>query len=124
MKINNDINSCHNSMDQSVMNELQGLKEKVETLEHLITKKIDNLEHAILYHLQNLEKTKLSKVEESLNRMNTHIDFIHETYSTLQMPLTYFKNKVEYLMGCSSEPKSLPSIKDKIPPEEDDGYDY
>ena len=45
--------------------------------------------------------------------MNNHIDFIEETYTTLQTPLNYVKNKVEYLMGYNNESKSLPTIKDK-----------
>lgn len=100
-------------MDTIARNELQELKEKVEHLEQLITEKIDNLEKIFIKHFQNLEETKLNNVHESLHRMNNHIDFIHDTYSTLQTPLNYFKHKVEYLMGCPSESKSLPSIKDK-----------
>jgi hypothetical protein len=102
-------------MDTISRNEVQELKEKVEHLEQLITEKINNLEKTIINHFKNLEETKLNKVQESLHRMNNHIDFIHETYSTLQTPLNYFKHKVEYLMGCPSESRALPSIKDKEP---------
>ena len=95
---NNDLNK-----------DIEELKNKINSLEILIIEKFNNLEKKF----DDLEKNKLNHVQESCDRMNTHNDFIHETYSTLQTPLNYVKNKVEYLMGYKSETKSLPTIKDK-----------
>ncbi len=75
----------------------------------LIIDKFDKLEKK----LDDLENNKLNNVNESCNRMNEHIDFIHETYSSLYAPLTFIKNKVEYIMGPKDEVKLLPVIKDK-----------
>ena len=44
--------------------------------------------------------------------MGSHIDFIEDTYNTLQMPLNYLKKTVEKLTGSST--KDL-QIKDKLP---------
>ena len=44
--------------------------------------------------------------------MGSHIDFIEDTYATLQMPLNYVKKSIERLIGTST--KDLP-IKDKKP---------
>ena len=63
--------------------------------------------------INELEKNKLNHVQEACDKMNNHIDFIEETYTTLQTPLNYVKNKVEYLMGYNNDSKSLPTIKDK-----------
>jgi arsenate reductase-like glutaredoxin family protein len=65
------------------------------------------------FKINDLEKNKLNHVQEACDKMNNHIDFIEETYTTLQTPLNYVKNKVEYLMGYKNENKSLPTIKDK-----------
>ena len=105
-----------------LIDEVQELKQKVDNLEILITEKFSHLEKI-------LEQSKLNNVQESLSRMNSHIDFVNETYSTLQTPLNYFKHKVEYLMGydyytqTQSLPScsSLPSIKDK---DDRDNYTY
>ena len=99
-----------------LINEIKEIRERVENFEGLITERFDRLERMIENKIVNLEETKLNNVQESLQRMNRHIDFINETYSTLQTPLTYFKHKVEYLMGYDytiETSSSLPSIKDK-----------
>ena len=101
------------NQNSNTNSELQELKQQVAGLEKLIIEKTDHLEHLIITHFQNLEATKLNHVQESLQRMNNHIDFIHDTYATLQTPLNYFKHKVEYLIGCNSESRPLPSITEK-----------
>jgi hypothetical protein len=88
---------------------IEELKNKINSLENLIIERFDKLEKMF----NDLENNKLNHVQESCDRMNTHIDFINETYTTLETPLNYVKNKVEYLMGYTAESKSLPSIKDK-----------
>lgn len=107
-----------------LIEEVQELKQKVDKLELFITEKFINMEKMLEQKLVHLEETNQTNVnvQESLHRMNRHIDFVHETYSTLQTPLNYFKHKVEYLMGydyevqaltASSASTSIPSIKDK-----------
>ncbi len=100
-------------MNNNLKNDIEELKIKVNNLEILIIEKFNNLEKNLNKKLDDLEKNKLNHVQESCDRMNNHIDFINETYSTLQTPLNYVKNKVEYLMGYTAESKSLHSIKDK-----------
>ena len=99
--------------DNNLKKDIEELKIKVNNLETLIIEKFNNLEKILNNKFDDLEKNKLNHVKESCDRMNNHIDFINETYSTLHTPLTYVKNKVEYLMGYQSESKSLPTIKDK-----------
>ena len=96
-------------MSDNLKKDIDDIKNKLNSLENLILEKFASLEKKF----DDLEKNKLNHVQESCDRMNDHIDFIHETYSTLQTPLNYVKNKVEYIMGYKSETKSLPTIKDK-----------
>ena len=32
--------------------------------------------------------------------MNTHIDFVEDTYDNLKNPLNYVKSKIENIIGC------------------------
>lgn len=98
---------------------IEELKNKINSLENLIIERFDKLEKMF----NDLENNKLNHVQESCDRMNTHIDFINETYSTLETPLNYVKNKVEYLMGYRSESKALPTIKENNK-DQDNDYDY
>lgn len=95
--------------DSNIQKDINELKIKLNNLEILIIESFSRLENKI----NDLEKNKLNHVQEACDKMNNHIDFIEETYTTLQTPLNYVKNKVEYLMGYKSENKSLPTIKDK-----------
>ena len=70
---------------------------------------IGNLEKLVIEKFDALEK-KIDLINESSTKMNSHINFVEETYNTLQMPLNYLKKSVERLTGSSS--KDLP-IKDK-----------
>ncbi len=96
-------------LESDIKKDIDEIKIKLTNLEILIMESFSKLEIKI----NELEKNKLNHVQESCDRMNDHIDFINETYSTLQTPLNYVKNKVEYIMGYKSETKSLPTIKDK-----------
>lgn len=93
----------------NIKKDIDELKIKINNLEILIIESFSRLESKI----NDLEKNKLNHVQEACDKMNNHIDFIEETYTTLQTPLNYVKNKVEYLMGYNNESKSLPTIKDK-----------
>jgi chromosome segregation ATPase len=89
------------------MNNLEDIKDKLVNLEKLIIDKFDSLEKKI--DLLNKENEGIKK---ECTKMGSHIDFIEDTYNTLQMPLNYIKKSVERLTGSSS--KDLP-IKDKKP---------
>ena len=38
-------------------------------------------------------------VEEDCSKMRQHIDFIENTYALVRTPLSYIKEKIEYVMG-------------------------
>jgi hypothetical protein len=89
------------------MSNLEDIKNKLSDLEKLINIKFDMLEQKI--DLMNKENKEIKK---ECHKMGSHIDFIEDTYATLQMPLNYVKKSIERLTGSSS--KDLP-IKDKKP---------
>jgi archaellum component FlaC len=79
------------------------IKEQLDRIENLliqINSKIDSHE------------SRLDKIEVSTGKMDNHIEFIEETYTTLKSPLNFVKKNVERIMG-KTETKNLPSIKDK-----------
>ncbi len=96
-------------LESDIKKDIDEIKIKLTNLEILIMESFSKLEIKI----NELEKNKLNHVQEACDKMNNHIDFIEETYTTLQTPLNYVKNKVEYLMGYNNDSKSLPTIKDK-----------
>jgi len=93
------------------MNNLEDIKITITNLEKLVVEKFDNLEKKIDSLNQNTN-TKIEEVQKECNKMGSHIDFIEDTYATLQMPLNYVKKSIERLIGTST--KDLP-IKDKKP---------
>lgn len=46
------------------------------------------------------------------SRMNQHINFVENVYSTVRIPANYVKNKVESLMGINKPSLPLPSSKE------------
>lgn len=46
------------------------------------------------------------------SRMNTHIDFVEDTYSKVRAPANYVKNKIESLMGINKSPLLLLSSEE------------
>jgi chromosome segregation ATPase len=89
------------------MNNLEDIKHQINNLQKLMIEKFDALEKKI--DVLNKENEGIKK---ECTKMGSHIDFIEDTYNTLQMPLNYIKKSVERLTGSSS--KDLP-IKDKQP---------
>lgn len=87
------------------MNNLEDIKDKLVNLEKLIIDKFDILEKKI-----DLLNNENKEIKKECTKMGSHIDFIEDTYNTLQMPLNYIKKSVERLTGSST--KDLP-IKDK-----------
>jgi archaellum component FlaC len=47
---------------------------------------------------------KNKKVGEDCSKMREHINFVENTYSLIRTPLSYIKNKIEFVMG--SKPAS------------------
>lgn len=95
------------------MNNLEDIKKQISSLEKLIIHKFDELDKKIDSLNENNNK-KMDDIKVECTKMGSHIDFIEETYNTLQTPLNYVKKSVERLIGSSSSKdlKKLP-IKDK-----------
>ena len=74
--------------------------------------KMDVLTSAV----QNLSK-KQKDIEESTGRMDTHIDFVEDAYSSLKAPLQCVKDQVSLITGIHKS--NLPTISDKKENNED-----
>lgn len=57
----------------------------------------------LMIELLHQVNSKLDKQAESNDRLDKHISFIERVYQSLHNPLTYFKNKFNYLMGKSEK---------------------
>ena len=84
-------------------------KEVVEAMYDMLldlTSKVNNIE-------SKLDKimTKQNEINKSTARMDSHIGFVEQTYSSLKAPLQFVKDKVSFLTGNQKE--NLPSIEDK-----------
>jgi len=91
------------------MNNLEDIKDKLVNLEKLIIDKFDTLEKKI-DAINKENNVKIDEIKKESHKMGSHIDFIEDTYNTLQMPLNYVKKSIERLTGSTT--KDLP-IKDK-----------
>jgi predicted nucleic acid-binding Zn-ribbon protein len=92
------------------MDNFENIKLQISNLEKLILEKFESLEKKI----DSLNKNN-DEIKKECTKMGSHIDFIEDTYTTLQMPLNYLKKSVERLTGSST--KELP-IKNKDSDEE------
>ena len=68
----------------------------------LIIYKIDMLQTSV-----NELKASFEKVEKNCERMDSHINFVENTYDTLKYPIDIFKNKMIQLFGKGEEKKML-----------------
>lgn len=94
------------------MDNLEDIKIQILNLEKLILQKFNELDKKIDLLNENNNK-KIDDIKVECTKMGSHIDFIEETYNTLQTPLNFVKRSVERLIGSSSKDlKKLP-IKDK-----------
>jgi hypothetical protein len=93
------------------MSNLEEIKNLISNLEKLILEKFDALDKKIdsINNHNQVNNTKMDEIKKECYKMGSHIDFIEDTYTTLQIPLNYVKKSVERLIGSSS--KDLP-IKD------------
>jgi chromosome segregation ATPase len=94
------------------MDNFENIKLQISNLEKLIFEKFESLEKKI----DSLNKNN-DEIKKECTKMGSHIDFIEDTYTTLQMPLNYLKKSVERLTGANSGTKELP-IKNKDSDEE------
>jgi chromosome segregation ATPase len=92
------------------MDNFENIKLQISNLEKLIIEKFESLEKKI----DSLNKNN-DEIKKECTKMGSHIDFIEDTYTTLQMPLNYLKKSVERLTGSST--KELP-VKNKDSDEE------
>jgi hypothetical protein len=94
------------------MDNLEDIKIQILNLEKLILQKFNELDKKIDLLNENNNK-KIDEIKVECTKMGSHIDFIEDTYNTLQTPLNFVKRSVERLIGSSSKDlKKLP-IKDK-----------
>ncbi len=72
-----------------------------------INNKIISLLNEINIKIDRIEE-RLIKLENSQNKMDTHIDFIENIYENIKNPLNYVTNKVNnYLQHSSSNNLTL-----------------
>ena len=83
----NEYNSCHCS-SSCIRNEITVLKNKIERMEE----KLD----AILQKMDN-------HIIKNCNKMGDHIDFVNNVYDTVKVPLYYISNKVQKMIGVTSD---------------------
>jgi len=94
------------------MDNLEDIKNLINSLEKLIVHKFDELNKKIDLLNENNNK-KIDEIKIECTKMGSHIDFIEDTYNTLQTPLNFVKKSVERLIGSSSKDLKKLTIKDK-----------
>jgi len=98
------------------MDNLKDIKTQILDLQKLIVSRFDEINKKLELLEENNKntQTKIDEIKIECTKMGSHIDFIEDTYATLQTPLNYVKRSVERLIGSSSKDlKSLP-IKDQL----------
>lgn len=96
-------------------NNLDDIKFMISNLEKIMIHRFDEIDKKIdtLIKCNKDNDDKMNIIKTECQKMGSHIDFIEETYVTLQTPLNYVKRSVERLIGSSSgDLKNLP-IKDE-----------
>jgi hypothetical protein len=91
---NNVSNDCNNCNDDKLIKIMTRLEERLANIEILIGIIVRN--------------NKI--VEEDCSKMRQHIDFIENTYALVRTPLSYIKEKIEYVMGRETTTE-LPLLK-------------
>jgi len=107
------------------MDNLKDIKNQILDLQKLIVSRFDeiNKKLELLEENNNKNQIQMNEIKVECTKMGSHIDFIEDTYATLQTPLNYVKRSVERLIGSSSKDlKSLP-IKDQLNKELDEKKD-
>lgn len=87
---------------------LQKLDKKMD----LLMKKMDILEDKI----QNIESILTNDISKKCDKMESHIDFIDNVYTSVQKPLGYLCGKVNSMVGfggSNTNIRALPDIENK-----------
>ena len=63
----------------------------------------------LMFEIQKINK-RLDAIEKSSENMDKHINFIQKTYDLVRGPLSWVKNKVEYMAG-RPQYEELPPIE-------------
>ena len=90
-----------------IKNDLKNINENILRLEIMICVKFNELENQIKELKCNNDK--ISDMQVICGKINTHIDFIENTYSAVKMPLNFVKKNIEKLMGKNNT-SDLPSL--------------
>jgi hypothetical protein len=80
---NNIDNASNDGIDDKLIKIMTRLEERLTNIETIIGIVVKN--------------NKI--VEEDCSKMRQHIDFIENTYALVRTPLSYIKEKIEYVMG-------------------------
>jgi hypothetical protein len=83
-----ECDSCSCSSN-CIRNEIKILKNQVERMEE----KLDTI-------IQKLD----NKIIKNCDKMGDHIDFVNNVYDTVKVPLHYISNKVQKMIGGSTNP--------------------
>lgn len=86
------------------MNRQEYLDKLEDILKEEYTAKIDEINKKV-----DIIIKKLDIVEKDTNKMNSHIDFIDNTYSKIKTPLFWMCERVNLLRGARSVPESITS---------------
>lgn len=81
--MNNNVGTGTACSDDKIIKILATMEERLANIERLIGIVVKN--------------NKI--VEEDCSKMRQHIDFIENTYALVRTPLSYIKEKIEYVMG-------------------------
>lgn len=77
---------------------MEELLKNIQIQLNRIEQKVDSIEE------------QLSKIDKETSKMNDHIHFVETTYNRVRVPLSYIKNKIEFMMGSSNN-NDLPLIE-------------
>ena len=74
----------------------------------LLSDRVNKLEEKL-----NLIIEKLDSVENGTNKMTSHIDFINDIYSRVQIPLFWVCDRVNYIRGYKLEKQLTSSVDEQ-----------
>tara|TARA_Y100000748_G_C15440190_1_gene466835 strand:+ start:348 stop:644 length:297 start_codon:yes stop_codon:yes gene_type:complete len=74
----------------------------------ILSDRVNKLEEKL-----NLIIEKLDSVENGTNKMTSHIDFINDIYSRVQIPLFWVCDRVNHLRGYKTEKQLTSSVDEQ-----------
>lgn len=89
---------------------VESLPKLSETLQ-IIQRDIASM-HAELKEFRDELKVMMSLVTSSHHKMNQHVDFVENVYSSVRHPLNFVKRRIDSLMGNS--PTTLPQLESHL----------